>query len=140
MFRAWGCGTQRVCSMWLGERDFSDYRDEKFLKFRDLVIANGWRRCRQRQAYWIGNVEELPPDDKIYRVTVHPDTGYVKVACIGLERVDAVVDGNYDGIEALPDWMQEKLTLLSMLDYAPPTEPVMGVGRRINADIYWVFC
>ena len=31
------------------------------------------------------------------------------MACIGLESVDAIVDGNYDSIESLPDWMREKL-------------------------------
>ena len=126
--------------MWLGEENLQSASGKQFLKYRDLVIANGWNRCRQRAAYWVGNTEELPPDDNIYRVTVNQDTGYVRVACIGLERVDAVVDGNYDSTEDLPDWMQEKLALLSMLSYVPPTEPVSGVGRRINTDIYWVFC
>jgi hypothetical protein len=27
-----------------------------------------------------------------------------------------------------------------MLSAKPPTEVVDGVGRRIDADIYWVFC
>ena len=125
--------------MWLGERDLSDYRDKKLRKFFDLVIAYGWHKCAKRAAYWIGNIQDMPHDDNIYRVSVDQDTGYVKVACIGLESVDAIVDGNYSGINELPDWMQEKITLLSMLSPVPPTEPVEGVGRRINADIYWVF-
>ena len=125
--------------MWLGERDLSDYRDKKLRKFFDLVIAYGWHKCAKRGAFWIGDIQDLPHDDNIYRVSVDQDTGYVKVACIGLESVDAIVDGNYSGINELPDWMQEKLTLLSMLSHVPPTEPVEGVGRRINADIYWVF-
>ena len=125
--------------MWLGERDLSDYRDKKLRKFFDLVIAHGWHKCAKRGAYWIGNIQDMPHDDNIYRVSVDQDTGYVTVACIGLESVDAIVDGNYDGINKLPDWMQEKITLLSMLSPVPPTEPVEGVGRRINADIYWVF-
>ena len=125
--------------MWLSERDLTDYRDKRFLKYRDLITAHGWKRCTRRMAYWIGDTQHIPPDDNIYRVSVDQDTGYVTVACIGLESVDAIVDGNYDGINKLPDWMQEKITLLSMLSPVPPTEPVEGVGRRINADIYWVF-
>jgi hypothetical protein len=125
--------------MWLGERDLSDYRDKKLRKFFDLVIAYGWHKCAKRGAFWIGDIQDLPHDDNIYRVSVDQDTGYVTVACIGLESVDAIVDGNYSGINELPDWMQEKITLLSMLSPVPPTEPVEGVGRRINADIYWVF-
>ena len=126
--------------MWLGERDLIDYRDMEFLKYRDLIVASGWHRCSRRQAYWIGATDNIPHDDNIYRVTIAEDNGHVRVACIGLESVDAIVDGNYTSIKALPDWMQEKLTLLSMLSHTPPTEPVEGVGRRINAEIYWVFC
>jgi hypothetical protein len=40
----------------------------------------------------------------------------------------------------LPDWIREKVTLLAMLSPKPPTEPLAGVGRRITADTYWVFC
>ncbi len=126
--------------MWLGEKDFADYRGMKFIKYRDLVQAHGWYRCSQRAAYWVGDTEKLPPDDNIYRVNVDGVIGHVRVACIGLESVDAIVDGNYDGIESLPDWMREKITLLSMLSCTPPTEPVEGVGRRINDETYWVFC
>ena len=92
--------------MWLGERDLSDYRDKKLRKFFDLVIAYGWHKCAKRGAYWIGDTQDLPHDDNIYRVSVDQDTGYVTVACIGLESVDAIVDGNYDGINKLPDLMQ----------------------------------
>jgi hypothetical protein len=126
--------------MWLGEQDFVDYQGKQFLKMRDMVVAHGWKRCPRRSAYWIGNPQDMPDDDNIYRVNIDPDTGYIKVTCIGLEKVDAILEGNYDDMTALPDWMQEKLTLLSMLSPTPPTEPVAGVGRRINGDTYWVFC
>lgn len=126
--------------MWLGERDLADYGGKQFLKYRDLIHSHGWKRCTRRVAYWIGDTSDLPHDDNIYRVTIDEVSGQVRVACIGLESVDAIVDGNYDGIESLPDWMREKLTLLSMLSATPPTEPVEGVGRRINQSIYWVFC
>lgn len=126
--------------MWIAERDLSDYRDKLFSKMRDLIEANGWERSLKLQAYWIGDTSKLPDDDNIYRVNVDNVTGYVKVTCIGLEKVDATLEGNYDGVHQLPDWMQEKLTLLSMLSHEPPTEPVDGIGRRITADTYWVFC
>ena len=126
--------------MWLSERDLTDYRDKRFLKYRDLITAHGWKRCTRRMAYWIGDTQHIPPDDNIYRVHVDNDTGHVRVTCIGLESVDAIVDGNYTGTDKLPNWMQEKLAVLRMLSAKPPTEVVEGVGRRINADIYWVFC
>lgn len=127
--------------MWLGESTWlGDTTEKEFLKYRDMIEANGWRQCTRRRAYWIGDAQHIPSDDNIYRVNIDPDTGYVKVACIGLESVDALVDGNYSGTHTLPDWMQEKLAVLTMMSSKPPTETVDGVGRRINDDTYWVFC
>jgi hypothetical protein len=128
--------------MWLSDDELLEIPDPKqFLKMRDLMQAHGWHRCTHRRAYWVGDPNDTTPhDDNIYRVIVDNTTGHVKVSCIGLESVDAIVDGNYDSVQDLPDWMQEKLTLLSMLSHTPPTEPVAGVGRRINAEVYWVFC
>jgi hypothetical protein len=126
--------------MWLGEEAFSKLKGRESVKFRDLIVANDMRRCTKRRAYWVGDTQHLPPDDNIYRVHVDTDTGHVRVTCIGLESVDAIVDGNYTGTDKLPNWMQEKLAVLRMLSAKPPTEVVDGVGRRIDADIYWVFC
>jgi len=126
--------------MWLGEETWQDTTPDEFRKYTDLIEANGWRRCTKRSAYWVDDPQHLPPDDNIYRVHIVADTGYVKVSCIGLESVDAIVDGTYAGTHKLPDWMQEKLAVLSMMSSKPPTELVDGVGRRINSDTYWVFC
>jgi hypothetical protein len=87
----------------------------------------------------VDDTQHIPPDDNVYRVHVASDTGYVTVACIGLESVDAIIDGNYGNTDKLPDWMQEKLAVLTMMSSKPPTEFVNGVGRRINGDTYWVF-
>jgi len=127
--------------MWLGEEDWINVQgDKKFLYWQDLIEANGYHRCTRRRAYWVGDTQHLPSDDNIYRVQIEPDTGYVSVACIGLESIDALVDGTYADTSKLPDWMQEKLAVLTMMSSKPPTEPVDGVGRRINDNIYWVFC
>lgn len=133
--------------MWLGERTWLDTRDQKqFLKLRDLVEANGYKLCRQRNAYWIAywiedsDNDKIPHDDNVYRVKVWPDTGHVSVTCIGIESVDALVDGNYADTSKLPCWMQERLAVLSVTSPKPPTHIIEGVGRRINDDTYWVFC
>jgi hypothetical protein len=126
--------------MWLGEEDWLDTEGMKFLYWRDRIEADGWRRSTRTRAYWVDDTQDIPPDDNIYRVHIDPDNGCVKVACIGMEKVDAIVDGNYSGTDVLPDWMQEKLAVLRMMSPKPPTEMVVGVGRRINNDTYWVFC
>jgi hypothetical protein len=127
--------------MWLGEETWLETQGNlKFLYWRDLVESSGWRQCTRRRAYWVDSTQHIPPDDNVYRVHVASDTGYVTVACIGLESVDAIVDGNYASTNKLPKWMQEKLAVLTMMSSTPPTELVNCVGKRINADTYWVFC
>ena len=75
-------------------------------------------------------------DDNIYRVSVCPDG--VDVVCFGM-GVDTIHDGHYINADVLPKWVQERLAVLMMMSYTPPTEEVEGVGRRISRDVYWVY-
>ena len=79
-------------------------------------------------------------DSDIYRIHIR-DTGKerISVICIGMERVDACLEGAYDNLQELPQWVQERIAVLSMLDAKPPTQNIEGVGRRIDADTYWVY-
>jgi hypothetical protein len=54
-------------------------------------------------------------------------------------EVDSVVSGEYDSVDALPLWMQEKVALLMMTPLDKPTSEVEGVGRRIDDNVYWIF-
>jgi hypothetical protein len=83
-------------------------------------------------------LENIPvvTDDSIYRVSVCPDG--VDVVCFGM-GVDTIHDGHYINVDVLPKWVQERLAVLMMMTYAPPTEEVEGVGRRISRDVYWVY-
>lgn len=76
-------------------------------------------------------------DSNIYRINI--SGGVVDVICIGMEKVDAYLEGVYDGLDKLPQWMQERIAILSMLSAEPPTEDVVGVGRRISVHTYWVY-
>lgn len=83
-------------------------------------------------------LENMPvvSDDCIYRVSICPDG--VDIICFGM-GVDTVHDGHYINADVLPKWVQERLAVLMMMSYAPPTEEVEGVGRRISRDVYWVY-
>jgi hypothetical protein len=83
-------------------------------------------------------LENVPllTDDSIYRVSVCTDG--VDVVCFGM-GVDTIHDGHYINVDVLPKWVQERLAVLMMMTYAPPTEEVEGVGRRISRDVYWVY-
>lgn len=78
-----------------------------------------------------------PHEDNIFRVNIASEG--VDIMCLGLERVDSDVDGYYDCPDDLPDWVQERLAILMMMDATPPTTEVEGVGRRISASIFWVY-
>ena len=75
-------------------------------------------------------------DDHIYRVSICTDG--VDVVCFGL-GIDTIHDGHYINADVLPKWVQERLAVLMMMSYAPPTEEVECVGRRISRDVYWVY-
>jgi hypothetical protein len=79
-------------------------------------------------------------DSDIYRIHIR-DTGEdrISVICVGMERVDACLEGAYDNLQELPQWVQERIAVLSMLNAKPPTQNIEGVGRRINESTYWVY-
>jgi hypothetical protein len=76
-------------------------------------------------------------DDTIYRVSIYPDG--VDILCLGMESIDSQIDGHYDRVDDLPDWVQERLAVLMIMDATPPTTEVGSVGRRISAHVYWVY-
>lgn len=79
------------------------------------------------------------PDDNIYRVTVDLNTKVVDIICFGLEGVDTSVCRRYMDINETPQWIREKLAVLTMMDDKPPTEVIDGVGFRIDTNTFWVF-
>lgn len=79
------------------------------------------------------------PDTETFRVTLHQD-GAVDVMCFALPDVDDIREGRYDSVDALPNWVQERLAILMMIDYRiKPTPHIADVGRRISAGVYWVY-
>tara|TARA_R110000782_G_scaffold171008_1_gene262724 strand:+ start:1213 stop:1491 length:279 start_codon:yes stop_codon:yes gene_type:complete len=76
--------------------------------------------------------------DNVYRVEIRYDAGDVEVTCIGMNCVDAEANGLYDLREPLPKWLEEKLAILMLCDPTPPTEPVEGIGRRVDERTFWV--
>lgn len=78
----------------------------------------------------------LPHDDNIYRVVIYPNTKSVLVSCFGMEGVDTAVEGAYDSVDELPEWIQRKLAVLTMLKV---DDSLLGTGRRIDDDTFWVY-
>jgi len=102
----------------------------KHIKRKDLYIATGGYMFMLNEPRTVG-------DDSIYRVSIFPDG--VDVVCFGLDSVDSCLEGHYDRIDDLPNWVKERLAVLNMIPATPPTQEVEGVGRRISGHVYWVF-
>lgn len=77
-------------------------------------------------------------DDIIYRVSVDTDTFTIKVECLGTNWLDKTLEGSYDSFQALPDVFKDALVLLSML-VPSMCDTLDGVGKRLEANIYWVY-
>lgn len=76
-------------------------------------------------------------NDLTYILRVQEPTKSVFVKALGMNRVDAEVEGWYPSTEALPMWMQEKIVLLMMLR-PQVVRPVKleGVGECYEMENY----
>lgn len=100
------------------------------IKRQDHYLASGGQMLMR-------DVSSGLNDDNTYRISIFPDG--VDVMCFGLESVDSCLEGHYDRIDDLPNWVKERIAVLNMIPVSPPTSTVEGVGRRISAHVYWVF-
>ncbi len=80
-----------------------------------------------------------PTNDITYNIQIHHTTKTVQVACIGMNCVDADLKGYYMSVDDLPPWVQDRLSVLMMLDVPPPLNDVDGVGSRLGPYTYWVY-
>ena len=97
----------------------------------DIQHANGGRPQ-------VSNASDgLVHDDNIYRVSVFPDG--IDIVCFGLSSIDSGINGHYDRTDDLPEWVKERLAVLMITSGTPPTQEVVGVGRRISSHVYWVY-
>lgn len=76
-------------------------------------------------------------DDKIYRVHIGDDG--VSIFCFGINMLDPQAEGEYDSVDDLPKWVQDRIAVLMITPAEPPTYEVEGVGRRIDENVYWVY-
>ena len=81
-------------------------------------------------------MEERP----IYRLNIHDRTGKVDIHCYDLlENFAPELDKEYNSINDLPKWAQEKLAVLMVLDPSIINNDIEDVGRRISRNVYWLY-
>ena len=82
-------------------------------------------------------VQMLKAKDKdLWRVHFRT-SGTVELLFIGLHGDNSTLD-TFEGADALPDWVQNRLAALNIFGDNYPTDYVEGVGRRINRSTYYV--
>jgi hypothetical protein len=104
-----------------------------WIKSHDLVIAYGKDVSRALSE----RAREDVNDDKLYRVVMQE--GKVDVMCFGVDLLDPQAEGEYDSVDDLPKWVQDRLAVLMITSAKPPTVEVKGVGRRIDENTYWLY-
>jgi len=83
------------------------------------------------------NRTNLTPSDKLYRVYVDPDGDVVEVTSLDFFGVDGCVWRQYGSVDELPEWMQGRLAVLSMLK-PDKASHVANVGVRVSSTVFWV--
>ena len=77
--------------------------------------------------------------DPIYRIKINED-GTVDTDCYEmLDSFQPELQGGYDNVDELPKWVQDRISVLMLLDHKVLNQEVKSVGRRISENIFWVF-
>jgi hypothetical protein len=78
-----------------------------------------------------------------YRVVLLEDKNSIEVTCLGMNCIDSDCEGIYDlsdGVYGVPQWLEEKLSVLMLCDPTLPfnSVPIDDVGVRIDEHTFWV--
>lgn len=103
-----------------------------WIKSHDLTIASGGFNSSNFE-----RENDGVNDDKLYRVVTQG--GRVEVMCFGVDLLDPQAEGEYDSVDDLPKWVQDRLAVLMIMSAKPPTVEVEGIGRRIDENTFWLY-
>ena len=82
---------------------------------------------------------ERTKKEPIYRIRINDD-GTVDTDCYEMmDSFQPELEGGYDNVDELPKWVQDRISVLMLLDHKVLNQEVKSVGRRISENIFWVF-
>ena len=64
-----------------------------------------------------------------YHVNLSNSTGRVDCTCLGMECVDMVLKHSYSRLDEMPMWVQERISLLMMLE---SKATLVNIGTKID--------
>ena len=75
---------------------------------------------------------------KFIRVRVTP-SGALELSGLEIELSDYGLCKNYESVDSLPKWIQDKFRKVQVLNVPPPGVVIDGVGERMSENTYWVY-
>lgn len=82
---------------------------------------------------------EKVKEEPIYRIEINEDNTVQTTCYEMLDAFNPELKNYYETLDDLPKWVQDKISVLMLLDHTKVNEEVKGVGRRISKNVYWVF-
>ena len=85
--------------------------------------------------YYVAMIKEEP----IYRISIDKNSRVTTDCFDFIENFAPELESAYDSVEVLPQWVQDRLAVLMVLDPTQINEEISGVGRRISRNVFWVW-
>lgn len=82
---------------------------------------------------------EEQDDGCFYRVSINSSTDIVEVWKSNHSIKEIVSTIKYKSFSKLPNWLQEKVVLLRMVNINDDNRTLDGIGWRISPNIFWVY-
>lgn len=88
--------------------------------------------------WWVRMLRMIcdPDQDVVWRVVVEAEG--LSMAYIGYVKRTGPREYRYFPIDSAPEWVKHRLAVLNMMPQNPNDSVVVGVGRRINYDTFWI--
>ena len=84
-------------------------------------------------------VVSMIAEKPIYRILIRGDNS-IETDCYDMiDLFKPELEKAYSSIDDLPEWVKERLAVLSVLNPEMRNEEIEGVGRRIAKNIFWVY-
>ena len=66
-------------------------------------------------------------------MSIYNATGHVECTCLGIECVDMPLKGSYSSLDEMPMWIQERISLLMMLE---SKATLVKIGMKIDDNTF----
>jgi hypothetical protein len=82
---------------------------------------------------------EMIQQQPIYRIKINKDRS-VDTDCYDmLDNFKPELKKFYDSVDNLPEWVQNQVAVLMILDVDKKNNDIEGVGKRISKNVFWIY-